>query len=76
MPKPHSIDQVRDAAYNLFGREIGNFDDMNRLYVRRDGKFKPIGYEITFRKVELKSGTNRMKITYVKKYVRDYELGI
>lgn len=49
MPKPHTASEIRSASRRLFDGKFGYLENYNRMYVRIDGKFVPIGYQLNFR---------------------------
>ena len=76
MPKPHSTIDIQQAVFELYGRKFGYVSDYARMYVRKKGKFIPIGYEIELLKNEFDSVTRKFNRETTIRYLTDDDLGI
>jgi len=74
MPKPHNFDTIYQAAFDLYGLKFGYLTSYNRTYVRKNGKFVPLGYELTLYKSEITNGKLEQEETI--RYATDEELKI
>ena len=75
MPKPHSIDDITTAAFDLFGVTYGALRSSRRIYARVDGKFVPIGYELTYSRSDFDEFTRRFSQVKSIQYASDQDLG-
>ena len=76
MPKPHSIDTIREAFFQTIGEDDVRFRDSNRIYVRIDGKFIPSGYAIEYVKSSYNRNLAKWSTSRLTKYFSDADLGI
>ena len=76
MPKPHKREDLELAVFDLYGTKFGYLDNYNRMYIRKNGKFIPVGYEIQLLKNEFDSVTRKFNRETTIRYLTDDDLGI
>lgn len=76
MPKPHSEVDIQQAVFDLYGLKFGYVESYSRMYVRKEGKFIPIGYEITLLNNKFDEVTRRFSRDITIRYLTDRDLGI
>ena len=75
MPKPHSDIEILEAAFELFGVTYGSLRSSRRIYARVDGKFVPVGYELTYSRSDFDEFTRRFSQVKSIRYASDQDLG-
>lgn len=75
MPKPHSEVDIQQAVFDLYGLKFGYLESYSRMYVRKDGKFIPVGYEITLLNNKFNEVTRRFTPERTIRYLTDDDLG-